>query len=87
MDIVVCIKRVPDTETRIKIGADGASIDPGGGKYINSPYDEFAIEAALRHKDASGEGEVVLLTVGDASSAETLRKGLAMGADRAIQVG
>jgi electron transfer flavoprotein beta subunit len=84
LDIVVCIKRVPDTETRIKIGSDGTSIDPSGVKYIISPYDEFAIEAALRSREASGEGSVTLVTIGDGSSAETLRKGLAMGADAAV---
>jgi electron transfer flavoprotein beta subunit len=84
LNIVVCIKRVPDTETRIKIGQDGKTIDPSGVKYIISPYDEFAIEGALRQRDQSGAGEVTLMTVGDVSSGETLRKGLAMGADRAV---
>lgn len=84
MKIVVCIKRVPDTESRIKIGDDKASIDPAGLKYIISPYDEFALEAALRLKEASGDGEVVALTVGDSTSAEQLRSALAMGADRAV---
>lgn len=84
MNIAVCVKRVPDTDTRIKIGADGVSIDPSGVKYIPSPYDEFAIEGALQTRDAAGEGEVTLITVGDASSVETLRKGLAMGPDRAV---
>lgn len=83
LNIVVCIKRVPDTETRIKIAGDGTSIDPSGVKYIISPYDEFAIEGALRQRDQSG-GEVVLMTLGDNSAGETLRKGLAMGADRAV---
>lgn len=84
MDIIVCVKRVPDTETRIRIAEDGTSIDPSGVKFIISPYDEFAIEAALRTKESSGEGEVTLLALGDASAQETLRAGLAMGADRAV---
>ncbi|MGQ0816273.1 MAG: electron transfer flavoprotein subunit beta/FixA family protein [Gemmatimonadota bacterium] len=84
MKIVVCIKRVPDTEARIQIADDKTSIDPAGIKYIISPYDEFALEAALRLKEAKGEGEVVAITVGDAASAEQLRAALAMGADRAI---
>lgn len=84
MKIYVCIKRVPDTATRIRIGGDGRSIDPSGVKYIVSPYDEFAIEAALRLKEEKGEGEVVVLSLGDAAAAEQLRAGLAMGADRAI---
>ena len=59
MKIVVCIKRTPDTETKIRLGGDGASIDPNGVKFIISPYDEFAIEAGLRVKEAKGEGEVL----------------------------
>jgi electron transfer flavoprotein beta subunit len=84
MKIVVCIKRVPDTESRIRIAADGTSIDPAGIKYIISPYDEFALEAALKLKEAKGEGEVIAITVGEATSAESLRSALAMGADRAV---
>lgn len=84
MKTVVCIKRVPDTEARIKIAADKTSIDPAGIKYVISPYDEFALEAALRMKEAQGEGEVIAIAVGDAQSAEQLRSALAMGADRAV---
>ena len=84
MDIAVCIKRVPDTETRIKIEGDGKSIDPSGVKFVMSPYDEIAVEGALRTREAVGAGEVTLVTFGDASSAETLRGGLAMGADKAV---
>ncbi len=84
MNIIVCVKRVPDTETRIRISEDGTDIDPSGVKFIISPYDEFAIEAALRTRDSSGEGEVTLVTLGDASAQETLRAGLAMGADKAL---
>lgn len=84
MNLVVCLKRVPDTETRIRIDASGSAIDPAGVKYIISPYDEFAIELALRTKEAAGDGDVALLSLGDSASQETLRKGLAMGADRAV---
>jgi electron transfer flavoprotein beta subunit len=77
---------VPDTETRIKIGDGGAAIDPTGVKYIVSPYDEFAVEAALRTVEGAGEGEVTLVTLGDESCQETLRAGLAMGADQAVLV-
>ncbi|NJD19429.1 MAG: electron transfer flavoprotein subunit beta/FixA family protein [Gemmatimonadetes bacterium] len=83
MDIIACVKRVPDTETRIRSG-EGAAIDPSGVKFIMSPYDEYAVEAALRTKEAAGSGEVTLVTLGDAASQETLRAGLAMGADRAV---
>ncbi len=84
MNIIVCIKRVPDTETRIRVGGNGTSIDESGVKYVMSPYDEFAVEAALRTKEALGEGEVTVLTLGDDASQETLRTALAMGADRAV---
>jgi electron transfer flavoprotein beta subunit len=81
--IVVCMKRVPDTESRIRIGDDGTSIDASGIKHIISPYDEYALETALRLKDASG-GEVLVCTVGDAAASEQLRAALAMGADAAL---
>lgn len=84
MDIIVCVKRVPDTETRISISEDGTDIDPSGVKYIVSPYDEFAVEAALRTVEAAGDGEVTLVTLGGADSQETLRAGMAMGADGAV---
>jgi len=83
LDVIVCVKRVPDTETRIRIGEEGTTIDPAGVKFIMSPYDEFAVEAALRTKEGAGAGEVSLVSFGDASAQETLRAGLAMGADRA----
>lgn len=83
MNVIVCVKRVPDTETRIRIDGAGDKIDPSGVKYIISPYDEFAVEAGLRAKEAAGEGNVHLLSFGDAATQETLRSGLAMGADSA----
>ena len=86
MNIVVCIKRTPDTETRIRLGEDGVSIDPSGVKFIISPYDEFALEAALQLKEARGDGEVALLSLGGEGTQETLRQGLAMGADRAVML-
>lgn len=84
MKIIVCMKRVPDTESRIRIGDDGVSIDPRAIKFVMEPYGEYALETALRIREAAGGGEVVLVTVGDSISAEQLRSGLAMGADRAI---
>jgi electron transfer flavoprotein beta subunit len=84
LKIVVCIKRTPDTETKIRLGENGRSIDPGGVKFIISPYDEFAIEAGLQVREAAGEGEVILLSLGGDDTQETLRQGLAMGADRAV---
>ena len=84
MNVIVCVKRVPDTEARIRVDGSGTGIDTAGVKYDISPYDAFAVEAALRQKEAVGAGEITLLTLGDSSSQETLRKGLAMGADKAV---
>jgi len=84
LDVIVCVKRVPDTEARIRIDPSGTAIESAGVKYDLSPYDAFAVEAALRTRETLGAGEVTLLSLGDGASQETLRKGLAMGADRAI---
>ncbi len=85
MKIVVAIKQVPDTETKVVIGADGRSIDESNVTWIVNPYDEYAMEEALKLKEAAG-GEVIVLTVGPARSATALRTCLAMGADRAIHL-
>jgi electron transfer flavoprotein beta subunit len=86
MKIVVGIKHVPDTETKIKVGGDGTALDHGAvSKWIISPYDEYALEQALLFREA-GEGEVVLVCAGPDAAQQTLRQGLAMGADRAILV-
>jgi electron transfer flavoprotein beta subunit len=85
MKLIVCVKQVPDTETRVRIGPDGASIAEGDVNWIVSPFDEFAVEEALRLKEAHG-GEVVLVSVGPDRVASALRSGLAMGADRALHL-
>ena len=84
MKIVVCVSHVPDTATRIKVGSDGKSIDPAGVTYVINPYDEYAVEEALKTKEKSGDGEVIVVSLGSDSSKETIRKALAMGADRGI---
>lgn len=84
MKIAVCIKRVPDTETRIKIAADGRSIDESGVKFVLNPYDEYAVEEALRRREAGGAGEVVVIALGPDAAQETIRTALAMGADRGV---
>ena len=84
MKIAVCVKRVPDTETRIKIGADGKSIDEDGVKFVLNPYDEYAIEEALQLKEKAGDAEVVAIALGTDASQETIRTALAMGADRGV---
>jgi electron transfer flavoprotein beta subunit len=83
---VVCVKQVPDTETRVKLAADGRSLDPAGVTMILNPYDEFALEQALRVKEQTGAGEVVAISLGGAAVQTTLRNALAMGADRAIHL-
>jgi len=82
--IAVCLKRVPDTETRIKVSADGKSLDEAGVKFILNPYDEFAVEEALQRKEKAGAGEVAVYSVGPATTQETIRTALAMGADRGV---
>jgi len=84
MKIAVCIKRVPDSETRVKIAADGKSLDEAGVKFILNPYDEFAVEEALRLKEKAGAGEVVVIALGPPAAQETIRTALAMGADRGV---
>jgi len=84
LNITVCVKRVPDTETRIRIAEDGRDIVADGVKYVLSPYDEFAIEAALQLTEEAGTGEVTLLSFGPEATKESLRSGLALGADRAV---
>lgn len=86
MKILICIKHVPDTEARIKVGADGKSPELAGVKMIISPYDEYAVEEALLIKEAGLATEVVVLGAGDESGGASLRQALAMGADRAIHV-
>ncbi len=86
MRILVCIKHVPDTEARIKVGADGRNPDLSGVKMIASPYDEFALEEALLIKDAGGSVEVVVSCAGGEGAQASLRQALAMGADRAIHL-
>jgi len=83
---VVCIKQVPDTETRVRVGGDGRSLDPAGVTWIINPYDEFAIEAALQLKEKLGAGEVVVVSLGAAGVQTAIRSALAMGADRAIHL-
>ena len=84
MKSIVCIKRVPDSETRIRIAADGSSIDTSGVKFVMNPYDEIALEEAIRLKEASGAGSVTAISVGPEETKETLRTALATGADEAV---
>ena len=87
MHIVVCMKQVPDTEARVSVAKDGRSIEETGITFIINPYDEFAIEEALRIKERlNGQASVTLVSVGPARAEEALRTGIAMGADRAVRI-
>jgi len=83
---VVCVKQVPDTETRVKVGPDGKGLDPAGVTWVLNPYDEFAVEEALRQREKQGEGEVIAISLGGPGVQTTLRNALALGADRAIHL-
>ncbi len=84
MEILVCIKRVAATDSKIKIGADGKSIDPAGVEFVLNPYDEFAVEQALLTKEKVGAGSVTVVTLGSSDAQKELRTCLAMGADKAV---
>ena len=86
MNSFVAIAYVPDTETRIKVGADGKSIDEADVKWIVSPYDEYALEEALRIKEAKGAGAVRVAAVGPERAKTGLRECLARGADDAVWI-
>jgi electron transfer flavoprotein beta subunit len=79
------LKQVPDTETKIKIDTDGKSIDTSDVKWIISPYDEYAVEAALRLQDSHG-AKVTILSMGPERAVESIRTALAMGADEGVLV-
>ncbi len=85
MNSIVCLKQVPDTETQIKIGADGKSIATDDVKWVMNPYDEFGVEEALRLKEKHG-GEVTVVGLGPKRVTESIRTALAMGADKGILI-
>ena len=86
MKILVAVKRVVDSNVKVRVKADGSGVELAGVKMAMNPFDEIAVEEALRLKEAGKADEVVLVSVGPAAAAETLRAGLAMGADRGILV-
>ncbi len=85
MDIVVLLKQVPATESLIQVAEDGVSIKTDELKWVINPYDEFAVEEALRIREAQG-GSVTILSVGGDKAVEAIRTALAMGADTGILV-
>lgn len=85
MNSVVCITQVPDTEARIRIASDGRHVDEAGLKFIVSPYDEFALEQAIKLKEAKG-GDVTVVSFGPDRAAQALRECLARGATKALHI-
>ena len=85
MEIVVLLKQVPDTESMISVADDGVSIKTDDLKWVISPYDEFAVEEALRIREVEG-GKVTILTVGADKAVEAIRTALAMGADEGVLI-
>ncbi|NTV04282.1 electron transfer flavoprotein subunit beta/FixA family protein, partial [bacterium] len=88
MKIAVCVKQVPDSETRITLAAPGPELDRSGFTRVLNPYDAFAVEEAVRIKERLGAGcEITAVTIGPDRAVETLKKDcLAVGCDRAIRV-
>jgi len=86
MKILVPVKRVVDYNVKIRIKPDGSGVDLANVKMSMNPFDEIAVEEALRLREAGKANEVVVVSIGPAQAAETLRTGLAMGADRGILV-
>ena len=87
MRIFVCIKQVPDTETRIKLKTDNQQIDTSGVKWVINPYDEYAIEEAIKYKEANPDTQVTALTLGPKARVNNaLLTAMAMGADDSIVI-
>ncbi|WP_293811398.1 electron transfer flavoprotein subunit beta/FixA family protein [uncultured Bosea sp.] len=86
MKLLVPVKRVVDYNVKIRVKADGSGVELSNVKMSMNPFDEIAVEEALRLKEAGKASEVVVVSIGPAQAAETIRTGLAMGADRGILV-
>jgi len=86
MKVLVCIKRVVDYNVRIRVKSDGSDVDIDGAKMSVNPFDEIALEEALRMREAGLAEEVIVVSAGADDCQQQLRTGLAMGADRAIQI-
>ena len=85
MNIVACVKQVPDTEAQIRVKPDGSGIDETGIKWVMNAYDEYGVEEALRLKEKNG-GDVTVISLGPARALESIRTALAMGADKGIHI-
>ncbi|MBL4747692.1 MAG: electron transfer flavoprotein subunit beta/FixA family protein [Magnetovibrio sp.] len=86
MKVLVAVKRVVDFNVKIRVRADGSGIDTSGVKMSMNPFDEIAVEEAVRLKEAGQASEVIVVSIGSRRVKETIRTALAMGADRGIHV-
>jgi len=86
MKVLVAVKRVVDYNVKVRVRADGCGIDTANVKFSMNPFDEIAVEEAVRLKEAGTASEVVVVSIGPAQAQETLRSALAIGADRAILI-
>jgi len=86
MKILVGIKRVIDYNVQVHVKADGSGVETDGVKMSSNPFDEIAVEQAIRLKEAGVAHEIVVVSIGEAEAQEQLRSALAMGADRALLV-
>src|SRR6201982_3723020 len=86
MKVLVPVKRVVDYNVKVRVKSDGSGAELSNGKMSMNPFDEIAVEEALRLREAGKATEVVVVSIGPAQAAETIRTGLAMGADRGILV-
>src|ERR1700712_5395246 len=86
MKVLVPVKRVVDYNVKIRLKSDGSGVELANVKMSMNPFDEIAVEEALRQKEAGKATEVIVVSIGPAQAVETLRTGLAMGADRGIHV-
>ena len=86
MKIIVPVKRVVDYNIKIRIKADGSGVELANVKMSMNPFDEIAVEEALRQKEAGKATEVVIVSIGPQQASETIRTALAMGADRGILI-
>ena len=86
MKIVVPVKRVVDYNVKVRVKSDGSGVELANVKMSMNPFDEIAVEEALRIKEAGKATEVIVVSIGPAQAAETIRTGLAMGADRGILI-
>lgn len=86
MKVLVAVKRVVDHTVRIHVNADGSGVDTAHARMAMNPFDEIAVEEAVRLKEAGRADEVIAVSAGSAACSETLRSALAMGADRAILI-